>query len=263
MRTRGTFFNYCTVNGHAPTEMSDDEEKDGFFDALETAYNISPRNYIKIVIDEFNAQAGKEAINFPTIGNYSLHNLTKDNGSQVIQFAVSRNMIIGSTFHLHRDIHKITWRSLDGVTFNQIDQLLFDRRHKSNLMDVRSYRSANIESNRSLVTVRLRARISNVKQVNGIRTSKYNVSILTPSEVAEQYRQQTEEKLNHINLLTWTTEKNCGRDVKQSLFPKLKGCWVSWNQQIKERGLIMNARLPQKTKTKHVGICNKDMVPEA
>jgi hypothetical protein len=26
---------------------------------------------------------------------------------------------------------------------------------------------------------------------------------------------------------------------------------------------MMNARLPQKTKTKHTGRCNKDMVPEA
>jgi len=143
---------------------------------------------------------GKEAVGFPTIGNYSLRSLTNDNGSRLLQFAVSRNMIIGSTFHPHKDIHKITWRSSDGVTFSQIDHLLIDRRHKSNLMDVRSYRGANIDSDHYLVTVRLRARISNHKQVIGIRTIKYNVSILTSSEVAEQYRQQIEEKLNHITL---------------------------------------------------------------
>jgi len=86
------------------------------------------------------------------------------------------------------------------VTFNQIDHLLIDRRHKSKLMGVRSYRGANIDSDHYLVTVRLRARISNVKQVTGIRTSKYNVSIPTYSEEAEKYRQQIEENLNHITL---------------------------------------------------------------
>jgi hypothetical protein len=91
------------------------------FYALERTYNISQRNYIKIVLDVFNAQVGKEAVRFPTIGNYSLHNFTNDNGSRVIQFAVSRNMIIGSALHSHKDIYKITWRSPDGVTFNQID----------------------------------------------------------------------------------------------------------------------------------------------
>ena len=67
-------------------------------------------------------------------------------------------------------------------------------------MDVWSYRGVSIDSDHYLVTVRLRARISNDKQVTGIRTIKHNVSILTSSEVAEQYRQQIEEKLNHIAL---------------------------------------------------------------
>ena len=67
-------------------------------------------------------------------------------------------------------------------------------------MDVWSYRGVSIVSDHYLVTVCLRARISNDKQVTGIRTIKYNVSILTSSEVAEQYRQQIEEKLNHIAL---------------------------------------------------------------
>jgi hypothetical protein len=80
-----------------PTEISDDGEKDRVFDGLETAYAISPRNNtsIKIVLGDFNAQVGKEAVSFPTIGSYSLHNVTNNNGSQLIQFAVSQIMITG------------------------------------------------------------------------------------------------------------------------------------------------------------------------
>jgi hypothetical protein len=136
---RGKFFNCSIVNGHAPTEISDNEEKDGFFDALERTYNISPRNYIKIAIGDFNAQVGKEALNFHMTGKYSFHSLTKVNGSWLIQFAALWNMIIGSTFYPHKDLHKRTWRSPDGVTFSQTDHLLIDRRHKSNVRDVRSY----------------------------------------------------------------------------------------------------------------------------
>jgi hypothetical protein len=68
LRTRGKFFNYSTANGHAPTETSGDEEKDRFFDAMETGYDISPRNDIKIVLGDFNAQVSKENVNFPTNG---------------------------------------------------------------------------------------------------------------------------------------------------------------------------------------------------
>ena len=57
LRMRGKCFNYSIVNGYAPTETSDNEEKG--FDALERTYDISPRNYIKIAICDFNAQVGK------------------------------------------------------------------------------------------------------------------------------------------------------------------------------------------------------------
>jgi hypothetical protein len=119
---RGKFLNYSVVNGLAPTEIPD-VEKDGVFVALERGYDISPRNDVKIVLGDFNAQVGKEAVSFPTVGNYILHSLTNYNGSRLIQFAVSRNMIIGSTFHPHRDFHKSTWRSPDSVTSNQMDHL--------------------------------------------------------------------------------------------------------------------------------------------
>jgi len=35
LRRRGFFKTCSKVNGHAPTEISDDKEKDGFIDALE------------------------------------------------------------------------------------------------------------------------------------------------------------------------------------------------------------------------------------
>ena len=43
--------------------------KNGFFDALERAYNISPRNRIKVVLGDFSVQVGKEAVIFPTSGS--------------------------------------------------------------------------------------------------------------------------------------------------------------------------------------------------
>ena len=103
-----------------PTETSGDEEKDGFFDALERPYDISPRNHIKIVFGDFHVQVGMEAVNCPTVGKYSLHNLMNNKGSLLMQLAVSRSMIIGSTFYPCKDFRKSTWWSPDGVTLNQI-----------------------------------------------------------------------------------------------------------------------------------------------
>jgi hypothetical protein len=68
-------------------------------------------------------------------------------------------------------------------------------------MDVRSYQGSSIDSYHHLVIACQRAQISNVKQVTGIRTSKYSASKVAFAEVVEQYRQQIDENLNHITLI--------------------------------------------------------------
>ena len=103
-------------------------------------------------------------------------------------------------------------------------------------MDVRSYQGANIASDYYLVIARLRAGISNVNQITGIRTRKHNVPKLTPTEVAEQYRQQIEEKLHHITLSEqdngeelWERCKTIVNSVAEEVLgivePANKGMW--------------------------------------
>jgi hypothetical protein len=59
-----------------------------------------------------------------TIGTYSLHEDSNDNGVRVVNFATSKNLVVKSTMFLHRNIHKYTWTSPDGKTHNQIDYIL-------------------------------------------------------------------------------------------------------------------------------------------
>jgi hypothetical protein len=53
--------------------------------------------------------------------------------------------VIGNTAFTHKNVHLATWRTPDGKTQNQIDHTLIEARHETNMMDVRSYRSANID----------------------------------------------------------------------------------------------------------------------
>jgi hypothetical protein len=40
------FLNYSIFNGHAPTEISDDKERDGFFDTLEKKLTTKAQDMI-------------------------------------------------------------------------------------------------------------------------------------------------------------------------------------------------------------------------
>jgi hypothetical protein len=59
-------------------------------------------------------------------------------------------MVIGTTLFQHKDIHKITWRTPDVHHFSHIDHLLIDSQHVLQLMDVRSYRYTNVDSDHFL-----------------------------------------------------------------------------------------------------------------
>jgi len=87
----------------------------------------------------------------------------------------------------------------------------------------------SVNSNHYFSIAHVRARISNIKKVTGIRTSKYNVSKLTSSEVAKQYRQQLEEKLNHITLTEQDNEEELWKRCKTIINPWLRRYWALWN----------------------------------
>jgi hypothetical protein len=96
---------------------------------------------MKNMLGDFNAKVGREEIFKPIIGNESLHETNNHNGVRVVNSATLKNLIVKSTTFPQCNIHKHTWTSPDGVTHNQIDHVLIDKRRHSNILDVRSFRA--------------------------------------------------------------------------------------------------------------------------
>jgi hypothetical protein len=87
----------------------------------------------------------------------SLHEASNNNnGVRVVNFATSKNLIFKNTKFPHRNIHKHTWTSPDGVTHSQIDRVLIDKRRHSNILYVRSFRGADCDTDHYLVVAKLR-----------------------------------------------------------------------------------------------------------
>jgi hypothetical protein len=106
-------------------------------------------------------------------GNFGIHAESDENGLRLIGLASALNMVIGGTTF---SLHLATWKSSDCTTFNQIDNVLIDARHKNNMMYVRNYRGANANSDHYLVT-RIRAKISRSKYTpNKEKMIRYNTS---------------------------------------------------------------------------------------
>jgi hypothetical protein len=89
----------------------------------------------------------------------------------------------------------MTWRSPDGQTHNQIGHLLTGARHASNVMDVRTFRRANIDSDHYLLISKIRSRISNARKMYGSYARKFNSEKLKSPETSSAYREKLNEYL--------------------------------------------------------------------
>jgi hypothetical protein len=105
LRVKGRFFNYSLINIHAPTNDSDDETNDLFYEELERTYSVCPGNDVKIVMGDTHAKIVRETSRHLTIGKYSLHETTNENGYRLIDFAAGRQMAMRSTYFMHKRSH--------------------------------------------------------------------------------------------------------------------------------------------------------------
>lgn len=195
LRLKGRFANISLISVHAPTEDAEEEEKEQFYEKMEQAYDKLPKYDVKVVLGDYNAKVGKEKENHPVVGYHSKHQESNENGWKLIDFAFSKEMVIKSTCFPHKEIHKETWISPDGRTKNQIDHVLIDARHASNIMDVRSMRGADIDSDHILVRIKFQERLAVKPKERAEQSKIYNVELLKDEKKEEEYRDQLQRKL--------------------------------------------------------------------
>lgn len=106
LRVKGKFFNLSIINAHAPTKDKDERIKDEFYETLERVYDCRPKNEIKILIGDLNAQIRRERIYQEYAGRHSVHEMTNDNGSRLMGLAASKRMFVGSTKFEHKKYTK-------------------------------------------------------------------------------------------------------------------------------------------------------------
>jgi hypothetical protein len=122
----------------------------------------------------------------------SPHKISNDNAVRVANFATSKNITVKSNLLTHHDIHKYTWTSPGGKTHNQIDHVLIDRKWHSSIIDVRTFRGTDCDSDHNLAVAKVRERLAMSKRmVKMMDMERFNLKKLNEGEVKEQYQVTT------------------------------------------------------------------------
>jgi hypothetical protein len=196
---RGRSCHIIVLNIHAPTEDKTDDVKDSFYEELECVFDKLPKYHMKILLGDFNAKVDRKDIFKPTIGNESLHEISNDDGVRLAHFATSKYLRFKSTMFPHCSIHKYTWTSPDGKTHNQIDHILVDRRRHSNILDVRSHRAADCDTDHYLVVAKVRERLAvNKQRSHRLHMERFNLKKLNEVEGKEQYHVEVSNRFTAL-----------------------------------------------------------------
>jgi hypothetical protein len=114
----------------------------------------------------------------------------------------------------HCNIHKYTWTSPDGKTHDQTDHILIDRRRHSNVLDVRSYRAADCDTDHYLVVANVRERLAGNKQrSHRFHMERYNLYKFNEVEGNEQFRVEVSNRFATLEDLDAEVEINSAWEI--------------------------------------------------
>jgi len=113
------------VQCYAPTDCSDEEAKDVFYDQLERVLSSISKRDILIVMGDFNARVGSDYKTWTkTLGRYGVENGESDNGLRLLDLCATNDLCVLGTFFQHKRIHKYTWYQRGKERRSQIDYIL-------------------------------------------------------------------------------------------------------------------------------------------
>ena len=186
-RFRTRVRNLTIIQSYAPTNVAEPQEKDQYYSQLNAIVDKIPKGDIKILMGDFNAKIGSDNTDYERVmGRHGLGEMS-ENGELFAEFCGNNDLVIGGSLFPHRQRHKVTWSSRDGITENQIDHICISRMFRRSLLDVRNKRSADIASDHHLLIGEVRLRVARVQRREERQGRRFNTRRLGDPAVKRSF----------------------------------------------------------------------------
>ena len=177
-RFYGTATTISIVQGYAPTNDAEPEEKVEFYDTLQSIIDKIPKKDLLIIMGDFNAKIGSDNTGREGVMGRHGEGEINLNGELFVEMCAFNCMVIGGSIFPHKRIHKTTWMSPDHNTENQIDHICISKRFRRSVHDMRVGRGADVASDHHLVVATLRLKLRKYNTRNPKVAPRYNTKLL-------------------------------------------------------------------------------------
>ncbi|VDP43548.1 unnamed protein product [Schistosoma margrebowiei] len=207
------------IQCYAPTNDSNDNIKDQFYDRLQSIIEKCPRKDLTVLMGDLNAKVGIDNTGYEDImGRHGLGE-RNENGKRFANLCAFNKLVIGGTIFPHKRIHKATWISPEHTTANQIDHICINKKFRRTMGDVRTRRGADIASDHHQVVANLKLKLKKNWTTGQAAIQRFNTAFLRDADRLNEFKIALNNRFQALqNLLKGeTTLEDNWKSIKEAL----------------------------------------------
>ncbi|KAI5734098.1 hypothetical protein M8J77_002409 [Diaphorina citri] len=240
--------NINLIQCYAPQTGLSDEEKEKFEDELDN--RIGGEN--NIIMGDLNAQVGSNRLNYEEVLGPHGYGTRNIEGEKLLDLCTRNNLIMGNSWFMKKESHKITRYGWDGVQKSVIDYFITNREMMKRLNDVKVIPSVHLSSDHRLLVSTFT--FDTLKEIRITQDKKLRVWKLKDPSKMYEYQDILRQNLPQTNAETteeeWkkfkssiigAAEKVCGRTSNKRRWKETP--W--WNDTVRAAVLEKNKMFRQ------------------
>ena len=147
------------ISCYAPTRLARREDKDQFYDKLDTIISSIPTNDKYVLLGDFNACVGPREHNgerWDGVRGPHGYGTINDAGKELLTFLSLHQATICTTWFTKKDIHMVTWQHPKSKKWGCIDYVIMRQKDRRICLDVTVKRGAECNTDHQLLCATVR-----------------------------------------------------------------------------------------------------------
>ncbi|XP_042858763.1 craniofacial development protein 2-like [Penaeus japonicus] len=240
------------VSAYAPQVGGDREEKEEFWEKLDEAVALIPKEERLIIGSDFNGHVGEGSNgDRKVLGKYG-YGARNDEGQTIVDFAHRTDMAVIKTYYSKRESHNVTYTS--GGRHTQIDYILCRIMHLKEGRDCKVIPGESVAKQHHVVIGKMRPMSRRRREMKWEEDNTWVDSSNVLRETAKELLGVTTGKKKDKETWWWNKEA-------QEAIARKKEAWKEWHKRIDLRSKFLYKEAKNKAKVV-VAIAKKEASEE-